>query len=134
MISNKEMGKRLIGEAGRICEWELETAINNEDWNLAVRRSQEIVELSLKGFLKFLGVDYPKVHDVGFIFLREAKNKGASFSEDTFRRIQEASKWLAEARAPAFYGERYYKKEEASKAYGDAVFVLQAIKNAISQQ
>lgn len=123
------MGKRPIGEAERICEWELETAINNEDWNLAVRRSQEVVELSLKGFLKFLGVDYPKVHDVGLIFSREAKNKGASFSEDIFRRIQEVSKWLAEARAPAFYGERYYTKKDADKAYEDAVFVLQVIKN-----
>lgn len=131
MISNKELGQRLVAEASRICEWELRTAIENEDWNLAVRRSQEVVELSLKGALKLLGIDYPKVHDVGFIFLKEGKNKGVHIPEDTFLRIQEASKWLVEARGPAFYVEKNYSKEEAMKAYEDAIFVLKTIKNVM---
>jgi HEPN domain-containing protein len=70
MNSNKELGERLIDEAERICKWDLKTAIEKEDWNLAIRRSQEVVELSLKGALKFLGIDYPKAHDVGFIFFK----------------------------------------------------------------
>jgi len=129
--SNKEMGKKLITESESIYEWELNTAIENEDWNLAVRRSQEVVEPSLKGALKFLGVDYPKVHDVGYVFVKEAKNKKVTFSENTFARIQEASKWLTEARAPAFYAEKNYSKDDALKAHEDAVFVLKTIKNAI---
>jgi HEPN domain-containing protein len=131
MISNKELGKKLITEAERIYKWELNTAIENEDWNLAVRRAQEIVELSLKGALKFLGVDYPKVHDVGYVFIKEAKNKGMQLSEDNFMKIQEASKWLTEARAPAFYAEKNYSKDDALRAYEDAVFVIQTIKNVI---
>jgi HEPN domain-containing protein len=131
MISNKELGKKLITEAERIYKWELNTAIENEDWNLAVRRAQEIVELSLKGALKFLGVDYPKVHDVGYVFIKEAKNKGMQLSEDNFMKIQEASKWLTEARASAFYAEKNYSKDDALRAYEDAVFVIQTIKNVI---
>lgn len=134
MNSNKELGERLIDEAERICKWDLKTAIEKEDWNLAIRRSQEVVELSLKGALKFLGIDYPKVHDVGFIFFKEAKNRGLHLSEATFLRIQEASKWLAEARGPAFYVEKNYGKEEAMKAYEDALFVLKTIKNVMSLQ
>lgn len=131
MNSNKEKGKKLMIEAEEIYGWELKTAVERQDWNLAVRRSQEIVELYLKGALQLLGIDYPKVHDVGTIFLKEAKNKGLNLPEDTFSRIREASRWLAEARGPAFYGEKDYKKEDAFKAYEDATFILQAIKNAM---
>lgn len=131
MSSNRELGKRLITEAEKILRWELKTAVENKDWNLAVRRSQEVVELSLKGALKMLGIDFPKVHDVGMIFSNGAKEKGAPVSEDALTRIQQASKWLAEARAPAFYVERTYSKEDASRARRDALFILQAIKNAM---
>jgi len=31
---------------------------------LTVRRSQEAVELSLKAVLRFLGIEYPREHDV----------------------------------------------------------------------
>ena len=34
-------------------------------WNLVVRRAQEAVELALKAALRFIGVDPPRVHDVG---------------------------------------------------------------------
>nr|MDO8135601.1 HEPN domain-containing protein [Candidatus Njordarchaeum guaymaensis] len=131
MSSNKDLGKRLITQAERIMRWELKTAVENKDWNLTVRRSQEVVELSLKGALKILGIDFPKVHDVGMIFTKGAKEKGAPLQDDTLTRIQEVSKWLAEARAPAFYVERSYSKEVASKARRDAVFVLQATKSAV---
>jgi HEPN domain-containing protein len=131
MSSNRDLGKRLIAQAGNILRWELKAAVENKDWNLAVRRSQEVVELTLKGALKMLGIDFPKVHDVGMIFSDGAKEKGVSLSQDTLQRIQQISKWLAEARAPAFYVERSYTKEDASKARGDALFTLQAIKGTM---
>jgi len=131
LSSNRELGRRLITQAQRILRWELKTAVENKDWNLTVRRSQEVVELSLKGGLKMLGIDFPKVHDVGIIFSNEAKEKGVSLPEDTLARVQQVSKWLAEARAPAFYVERVYSKEDALKARRDAVFVFQAMKRAV---
>jgi HEPN domain-containing protein len=131
MSSNRDLGKRLIAQAESILRWELKAAVGNKDWNLAVRRSQEVVELTLKGALKMLGIDFPKVHDVAMIFSDGAKEKGVSLSQDTLQRIQQISKWLAEARAPAFYVERSYTKEDASKARRDALFTLQAIKGTM---
>jgi HEPN domain-containing protein len=129
--SNRELGKRLISEAERILRSELKPVMENSDWNLALRRSQEVVELSLKGALKVLGMDFPKVHDVGMVFSNGVKEKGVSLSEDVLTRIQQISKWLAEARAPAFYVERNYSKEDASKAKRDATFVLRSVKSTI---
>jgi HEPN domain-containing protein len=131
MSSNRDLSKRLLTQAERILRWELKTAMGNKDWNLTVRRSQEVVELSLKGALKALGIDFPKVHDVGMILSKGAREKGASLSEDTLARIQQVSKWLAEARAPAFYVERNYSKDDASKARRDALFVFRAVKGAL---
>jgi len=36
-------------------------------------------------------------------------------------------KWLAEARAPSFYGERDFTSEDSKRAYHDATFVLREI-------
>jgi len=119
MNSHKELGMRLMAEAEKTLEWELKTSMEGKDWNLVVRPSQEVVELSLKGVLKLLGIDFPEVHDVGTIFSNGAKEKGASLSEDTLARIQQASKWLAEARALAFYAEKTYSKEDALRALED---------------
>jgi HEPN domain-containing protein len=76
-------------------------------------------------------MDFPKVHDVGMVFSSGAKEKDVPLSEDVLARMQQVSKWLAEARAPAFYIERNYSKEDASKAKRDATFVLQSIKATI---
>jgi HEPN domain-containing protein len=126
--SNTDLGQRLITEAERIAKRELKNTGGIKDWNLTVRRAQEVVELTLKGALKILGIDFPKVHDVGMVFAKGVKEKGVSLPEDTLTRIQEISKWLAEARAPAFYVERDYSKADASRARRDALFTLNAIK------
>lgn len=38
--------------------------------------------------------------------------------------IERISKWLAEARAPSFYGERDFTSEDSKRAYNDETFVL----------
>jgi hypothetical protein len=65
------------------------------------------------------------------VFSNGVKEKGVSLSEDVLTRVQEVSKWLAEARAPAFYVERSYSKEDASKAKRDATFILRSVKATI---
>ncbi len=75
MTTNREQGEKLFKEAEWIFEKDLKNAIDEENYNIAVRRAQEVVELSLKGCLRILGIDYPKVHDVGFVFVREAGKK-----------------------------------------------------------
>ncbi len=130
MTTNMELGKRLLNEAQWIFEKDLKSAIEDENHNIAVRRAQEVVELSLKGCLRILGIDYPKVHDAGFVFVKEAGKK-LQFDKNTLTEIERISKWLSEARAPSFYGERDFTTEDAKKAFDDAGFVLKEIKAAI---
>lgn len=130
MTTNKEQGEKLLKEAEWIFEKDLKSAMEEENYNLAVRRAQEVVELSLKGCLRILGIDYPKVHDAGFVFVREASNK-LRIKEDSLKEIERSSKWLSDARAPSFYGERDFTSEDAKKAFEDADYVLKEIKSAI---
>lgn len=132
MTTNREMGERLLNEAQWIFEKDLKSAIEDENHNIAVRRAQEVVELSLKGCLRILGIDYPKVHDAGFVFVKEAGKK-LQFDKNTLTEIERISKWLSEARAPSFYGERDFTSEDAKKAFQDALFVLKEIKVAIEK-
>ncbi|MFZ3167306.1 MAG: HEPN domain-containing protein [Candidatus Methanoperedens sp.] len=130
MTTNREQGEKLLKEAEWIFEKDLRTAIEENNANIAVRRAQEVVELSLKGCLRILGIDYPKVHDAGFVFIKEAGKK-LLLTEKTLKEIERTSRWLAEARSPSFYGERDFSSEDAKKAFQDAEFVLKEIKGAI---
>ncbi len=132
MTTNREQGEKLLREAQWIFERDLKIAIEEENYNIAVRRAQEVVELSLKGCLRILGIDYPKVHDAGFVFVLEAGKK-LNFKENSLKEIERISKWLSEARAPSFYGEKDFTSEDAKKAFMDAAFVLEEVKAAIGR-
>ncbi len=45
MTTNKEQGERLLKEAQWIFEKDLKSGLDEENYNLAVRRAQEVVEL-----------------------------------------------------------------------------------------
>jgi len=47
--SMQEEGEKLIGESERILRREVEGALGERDFNMAVRRAQDAVELALKG-------------------------------------------------------------------------------------
>ncbi len=69
-----------------------------------VREAQAIVELVLKGALRFVGVDAPKRHDVG----STVKACGNLFPESWRVRLDEVesiSRTLFEERGHAFYGD-----------------------------
>lgn len=51
-MTNKESGIELINVAQQIFETDVDNALRNKSYNLVVRRSQEVVELALKGALK----------------------------------------------------------------------------------
>jgi len=131
-MTNKESGQKLIQQARRILERDLERAMREKDCNLVVRRAQEVVELTLKGALRFLGIDYPKKHDVGAVFAEIAQEKIPQMEGDALRRITSISTWLAEVRGPSFYLEKEYGEEEAKKAYEDAHFVFDHLVKVLS--
>jgi len=71
MTTNWEQGEKLLKEAQWIFERDLKMAADEENYNLAVRRAQEVVELALKGCLRIVGIDFPKVHDAGYVFTKK---------------------------------------------------------------
>lgn len=88
-------------------------------WNGVIRRAQEVIELSMKMILRIVGVDCPKTHDPSNIFFRVIKEKKlpVNLNEGFVSQIKETSKWLQQERAPAFYYEKKYTKNEANLAY-----------------
>ena len=131
MKSTREGGIRLIQEAEGILRRDAQGALNDKDFNMAVRRAQEVVELTLKGALKILGVDYPKVHDVAPLFSEQVRQKRGVDDPTVLQKIEEISLWLAESRAPSFYLDREYSEEDAQQALGDAAFVLSETKKLL---
>ncbi|MFZ6017746.1 MAG: HEPN domain-containing protein [Nitrospirota bacterium] len=107
-MTNRESGERLIREAERIFSRDLKAAKDDMDHNMTVRRAQEVVGLILKGALKVLGIDYPKVHDVGEVFVQRVREKYPPTDKEVLERIRIISMWLSEARAPSFYFEKNY--------------------------
>lgn len=109
--------KSLSGELKRIIKRDIESALQEDDFNMVVRRAQESVELILKGALKILGIEYPKIHDVGMLFSEVVQRKIGDVNISKLGKIVHISTLLCEDRAPAFYGERSYGKEEAEESY-----------------
>lgn len=126
-MKNFESGGKLIWEAEVYLE-ELRQAFQRDFWNIVVRKAQEVVELSIKGILKIMGVEYPKVHDPARFFITTLKRRGILIEEETVIKLKEISKELAEKRAPAFYFEKDYKEEDAVEAKEGAEFVFKMIK------
>jgi len=100
--NTREGGIRLIQEAEDILRRDAQGALNEKDFNMAVRRAQEVVGLKR-------GIDDPAL----------------------LQRIEEVSLWLAESRASSFYLDREYGAEDAEKAIQDAAFVLSEAKKLL---
>lgn len=125
-MNNFEAGERLLEEAREFSP-ELERAFERAAWNIVVRRAQEIVELSLKGALKMMGIEYPKEHDVGDLFARACAARGLGVPEADLIAVSEISARLARDRQPAFSMERRYSREDAARARQGADRVLALI-------
>jgi len=55
-MNNREKGEELIARAEGIIEREIAGAFEDGEFNMAVRRAQEAVELTLKGALTVFGI------------------------------------------------------------------------------
>ena len=108
-------------------------AYNQRNYPYSVRQAQESVELVLKGALKLVGVEHPKIHDVSDALLSNVDR----FPEQFRARVDQLakiSKQLARKRAPAMYGEetrglppeKLFDRTDAKKALDDAKEILDA--------
>ncbi|GIW42012.1 MAG: DNA-binding protein [Candidatus Binatia bacterium] len=107
-------------------------------WNLVVRRCQEAVELALKGALRAVGSEVPKVHDVSGALRRSAARLPAEMRANLDFLVS-ASRRLREERELAFYGdeetdteaEALFCREDADDALATARKVVALCERAV---
>ena len=102
-------------------------------WADVVRESQEAVELALKGLLRAVGVDPPRVHDVGDVLEAERGRLPAGLAGDV-ERLAAASRDLRRDRELAFYGAEdltpsdFYREPDAAEARAAARLVVERVR------
>ena len=94
-----------------------------------VREAQELVELCLKGMLRFVGIEPPKYHDVGPLII-EHQERFKDISSEEILKLAKISKKLRKERELAFYGDidfiptDEYTLEDAKEAIEGANYVI----------
>ncbi len=114
----------------------LRVLMNEAAYSDVIREAQEIVELSLKGMLRQIGIEPPKWHDVGPLILEYQ----ARFPDDVQAqagKLAEISAWLRKEREFSFYGDsgfiptEQYSMDDAQRAIHDAGFAVQMAEHTI---
>jgi len=126
------MARDYIENSKIILEEALE-AFRKGVYNRVIRLSQESVELALKGMLRLIGIEYPKVHDVSDV-LNENRDRFPSKYRSEIDYLIEASTWLTEKRGVAMYGDerkgippsKLFTYDDAKKAleYANKVYQI----------
>jgi len=130
-VTNLEMARSHLRQARQILE-EAERHRATGTWHLAVRRSQESVELALKAALRAAGVEVPHVHDVSMFLIDNAQRFPEALTRH-LERVVSISRRLRGEREVSFYGdeevgappERLYSSNDAEEALRDAGFVVE---------
>ena len=116
-------------------------ALAEGNYAYAVRLSQECVELCVKAALRFVGVEYPKQHEVSELLVELKARFPDWFAAET-PSIREASVSLFKKRELAFYGgedtalppDKVIAEEDGRKAVESAVRVSSACKRLLADQ
>ena len=107
----------------------LGTLFEDEAYSDVIREAQELVELALKGMLRFVGIEPPKQHDVGPLLLQHRDRLPAAVAA-VAERVAGISHGLRKEREFAFYGDEdfiptdEYTRAEAETALADCHFVV----------
>lgn len=114
----------------------LDVLMEEEAYSDVVREAQEIVELALRGILRYIGIEPPKQHDVGGLIL-EYRDRIPESVQETVEELARISKWLRKEREFAFYGDvdfiptLEYTWEDGERARNDARFVVSVAESII---
>lgn len=122
-MTNDERADRLLAEALSIAD-EMRAAVTRHLSNLALRRAQEVVELTIKGLLNEMGVEYPRIHDPAPLFVESLQSRRIDVDSTFLEHLASMSAHLARVRRPAFYQEIAVAEAEALEAVGAADDVL----------
>jgi HEPN domain-containing protein len=110
----------------------LDVLFVEEAYSDVVREAQEIVELALKTALRAIGIDPPKIPDVGRLIDENRSRLSADVAAQV-PRLAQISAWLRKEREFAFYGDidfiptEQYTREQAQTAVDDARFVVEVV-------
>ena len=103
-MTNGERADRLLREVRQIAG-EMKGALDDEAWNLATRRAQEVLELVIKALLNEIGVHYPKTHDPAPVFAQAIRARCIGVDVGVLDSLTVLSQELAKIRGPVFYQE-----------------------------
>lgn len=110
----------------------IDVLFDGESWADVVGESQKCVELTLKGLLRWCGVEPPRLHDVSDILFAERDRLPATLRKDV-ERLAGISRDLRRDRELAFYGAEdltpsgFYSKEDAEKAREGAQLTVRLV-------
>ena len=110
----------------------LDVLYKAKSWADVVRESQETVELALKGLLRAVGIDPPRLHDVADVLEAEQERLPAELAGDVDR-LAAASRHLRRDRELAFLGaddlipSDFYKEPDAAEARDAARVVVNSV-------
>lgn len=134
-MRNRDLASDYVRRAGvRLSA--IDALFDGQSWADVVRESQEAVELALKGLLRSVGIDPPRIHDVSEILLDQRARMPRVLEAD-LDRLARISKQLRRDRELAFYGTEdltpsdFYTEEDAEGARSDARFVVDRVVSAM---
>ena len=118
----------------------LPVLFKERDYSDVIREAQEIVELALKGLLRYVGIEPPKWHDVGGI-IGENINRFPPRLQTECKKIAEISRKLGIERERSFYGDEasfvspdeLYDETDAKEAMEWAGFIVRIVKENVGR-
>jgi len=126
-----EMARSSLRRAQAVLR-EAERLLEDEVWNLVVRRCQEAVKLALKAALRAAGAEVPKVHDVSGALRRNTDRLPPHLAAEIDLLVS-ASRRLREERELSFYGdEETDTAAEALYSEADAVDAIRTARQVIA--
>lgn len=127
-MTNDDLARSYLRKASDRLEI-LDVLLRKGAYSDVVREAQELVELALKGMLRAVGIEPPKLHDVGGLLVEHASRFPAEVRAH-IETLAGISKRLRKERELAFYGDldfiptKEYSEEDAQQARTDAELVL----------
>ena len=121
---------------------EARSAFEKGVYSLAIRRAQETCELSLKGALRYLAIEYPRDHDVSDVLIKVKEIRQIpEWFNDKIEFMAGVSSDLARKRGPAFYGiersvtpaSKIFGREEGLRALMEAEEILKLCRRLIKE-
>jgi HEPN domain-containing protein len=127
-VTNTSLAQRYLIKATKRLRI-LQVLLDDEAYSDVVREAQEVVELSLKGMLRQIGVEPPHWHDVSPLLVEYRERFSGSVTKHVDRLV-EISGWLRKEREFSFYGDidfiptEEYARSDAQRAITDAEWVV----------